>query len=304
MVKSMISKTQILKLLAGSIILFILVMKVGVKNIFKILSSFNFIFIMPLILLYLLSLVLGAVCLKILLNGVKKEISLRCIVKAYLLSSMIGVITPGRIGEFSLVYFLRKYNIPIGTSAAVSVLDKIITLIILMAFSVWGSFIFMEHYITIMILAASITGAMIVWFIFISKTGRNLIKIYLFRKITDKIKGFSKTLNELAKEKMHILYNVVLTVIRWLLHFASFYVTFFAFGVKLPIFSLLLLAIVALIALIPITFGGLGVKEAAAVYLFKYVGIKPEIVLSVFLFIFVIKYLSNFAIMLYLAKER
>lgn len=299
------NKWRIAKIAVGIVILVLLVIQVSVQEIIRVMSSFNVIFILPILALHIAALMLGAMNIQVLLHGISKKIGFSEMLKKYLLSSVIGAITPGRLGEFSLVYFLKKNNIPIGVSAAIILLDKILTILTLIAFSVWGLFIFFSGQVALEVLAVSIGGLGVMWFICISETGKNLVKRFMLKSLNDSFNGFSKTLSELVrKKKKYVIGNIIITIMKWLLHFVLFYITFLAFEVTLPISSLLLFATVMLIAYIPVTFGGLGLREVAAVYIFKFIGIEPEVVVSVFLLILIVKYLSNFGIMMYLTKEK
>ena len=112
-------------------ILGILIYYVGIKQILETFVSMKKVFLIPILILHIISLLIGALNIKILIKKIKNKLSFRKILKYYLVSWSIGSIMPGKIGEFSILYMLKKENISYGQSLAITMIDKIITIIVL-----------------------------------------------------------------------------------------------------------------------------------------------------------------------------
>jgi uncharacterized protein (TIRG00374 family) len=295
---------QITKLVISILVLTILIRYVGLQEIIHVMSSFNPIYLLILFLLHLCALTLGAVNIQLLLRSIKKDISFGEMFKKYLSSSVMGDFTPGRVGDFSLIFFLKKKDIQPGTSVAILLVDKILTVTTLLLISIAGVFLFVGKEAAITILSLFLLGIVLAWFFLVAEAGRNLIRRLLPQQINEKLKGFSKTLILLMNKKRYMIYNILVTVIKWSVQYLVFYVTASAFGEHLPLLSILLFATVMLISYIPITFGGFGLRETAAVFFFKFIGSKPELIISVFLVMSIIKYLVSLGIIFILLNRK
>ena len=283
-------------------ILGILIYYVGIKQILETFVSMKKVFLIPILILHIISLLIGALNIKILIKKIKNKLSFRKILKYYLVSWSIGSIMPGKIGEFSILYMLKKENISYGQSLAITMIDKIITIIVL---SITAA-------ITIIFLTEVknfykpiIFVVMIIIFLIAlkAKIVRDIIKRIMPKKFADKFKKFNKTLNFFIKNhKKELTINFVLTIIKWIITGLGITLLFFSFGFKTnPIIITAISMSLTIISLIPITINGIGLRETAAVYLYSLLGAKPEVVISAYLVMTVINYV--FAIII-LSKRK
>ena len=93
---------------------------------------------------FLISLIIGAVNLKILLSPLSKNISFYKIFYYSVLSWAVGLFVPGKIGEFSFVPLLKNEGVRVGHGSAIFILDKLITLVVLSIFSLIGIYLFFD----------------------------------------------------------------------------------------------------------------------------------------------------------------
>lgn len=281
-----------LKLSIGIVILFVLFYKIGFLEICKTIIKVNIYYLILVVLLYIFPFIIATLNIKILLDPIK-VVNFWRLFKYYMLSWSIGLFVPGKIGEFSLIYFLKKADISVGQGTAVSIIDKIITAITLSFLTVLTFFIFFTAAETIRLILILFVIFMILLFFMVTKIGREIIKKYILRKYAEKFKGFSKTFFYYLKNKKIILFiNFILTFVKWILNSVIIAILFLAFDINVNFFYIILItATTTIVSLIPITISGLGVKESVAVFLFNQISVPAEVVVSVFLIFTILSYI-------------
>lgn len=281
-----------LKLFIGLSILFALFYKIGFNEVYKTLITFNFFFLPLVFITYIISFILGTLNLKILLNSLNLKINFWKLAKYYQLSWSFGLFIPGRLGEFSLVYFLKKENLVSGKGTAIAVIDKIITVAVTSLFAIVGFFIFFTTEQAIRLMGILILGFLILLFFILSEPGRELIKKYVLRSYSEKFKGFSKTLFFFLREqKKRLLLNALITVIKLVVTALTVYLFFAAFNQNVLFVDVLVItAIGTIISMIPVTISGLGIRESITVFLFSEVGIPTTVTASVMVVALILNY--------------
>jgi|SRR3989344_453621 len=274
------------------LILFILFKKIGFSNVVSNISSVNLSILILILFIFLISLIIGAVNLKILLSPLSKNISFYKIFYYSVLSWAVGLFVPGKIGEFSFVPLLKKEGVRVGHGSAIFILDKLITLVVLSIFSLIGIYLFFD--IATFIRLTIITSIIIIAFIFFIflKVGRNFIKKYFLRGFSEKFRGFFKLISiYIKKEKSLLLLNIIFTFFKWFITSLISYFLFMGYGQDISIVYIFLLnSVLVMVSLIPVSLSGLGVRESMAVFLYSKLSVEPSITFSVFLIQLIIMY--------------
>ncbi len=290
------STKYIIKFVIGIAILAILLTKVGLEDILSSFKNANPGFISLAILAFIIALFSAISNVHLMILGLcKPAISFAKTIKYYLLSWSAGLLMPGKLGDFTMIYFLKNEKIPMGQGTAVSITDKIITLTTILLLGSFGFFLFFELekalYFTVIFIAIAFTGL----FSLISRHPRKLIKKILGKK-AKLFKGFSKSMMHYAKTKKLLLsLNLSITMFQWVMSAVSVFFLFIAFGVNIPIpIIVLITAVFTLFALVPLTISGLGIKESIAVFLYTELGYDPVIVASVYIIALIMKYTIAF----------
>ena len=81
---------------------------------------------------------LGAFNLWLLLR-ILHSISFSAFLKVYSYSCVASLITPGQLGDASLILFFKKHGIPFRRTAIIYMLDKIITVVVFLGIAWFGS---------------------------------------------------------------------------------------------------------------------------------------------------------------------
>lgn len=290
---------NLLKILVSIVLIYFLIRNIGLEKIWSALKSTNLGILSLVLPLKLFSLLLNGVNITLFLQAVGKRIKFWKIVVWSNLAWSIGLFFPGRFGEFSIVYFLKGEGVEFGESTAVALLDKMTTFFVLSVLSIIGVFYYFDLTqafwlagILIAVLAGSIA-------IFLNARLRGWVKEYLLRKYSRLFKGFNESFRRILGNKKMLLGNASVTAIKWFFSLFAFQVIFLSLGAEVKVTDVMMISSLAtIISLIPISLGGIGLKEYTAVYLFNGLGISPEITFVTYLLNTFINYLFASGIIL------
>lgn len=297
---------NVLKVVFGVLLVFAVLYYVGFGRIFTALKSFNPLYLLPMPIFIFLSYLGGVYNLYVLLSASGFKFGFWRLFKYYLLSLSAGMFTPGRLGEFSMVYFFRKEGIPLGQGAAVSFLDKLISFAAASLVAVVALFVFVIPPNLVITLAVVIVFCFLVaLFFFFSARGRSLIRNYVFRSYSRNFEGFSSLLFFLLRERFaYVLLNFFVSIVKWFAIAFSAYYLFSGFGVHVsPFYIFLVTNFCAIVTLIPITFNGLGFLEMSVVFFYSRINIPSNVVVSVNLIGSVVAYLIGLAVLVSFFEE-
>ena len=129
--------------LIGILIIVFLLSKLNFSEIVSILSRANYLFLLFAILIYIFTFILIAYGLKALFDSIE-PIRFKAWLKYYLITFSFGLILPGQAGTFSLIYFLKRDKFSIGSTTALVIIDKLITLLVFGIISIFGLFSFIN----------------------------------------------------------------------------------------------------------------------------------------------------------------
>ena len=287
------------KILVSIIILYFLISQIGFDKIIQTLSGTNLSILLLAVPLKIVALLLTTLNISVLLKGIKKKISLWKLFITSNLAWSIGLFLPGRLGEFSLIYFLKKHDVTIGEGTAITLLDKISTFIVLSIISVLAIVTYFDFntalkFGTILLIILVLSIVMLS-----SSRTRDFIKKHFLKSYSKLFTGFNESLKMILHQKVLFCTNLLITTIKWFFSFLLIKIIFTSLGVQVSIIDVSFITSLAmLISLIPISIGGLGVRESIAVYLFNNLSVKPEVTLSVYLINTLLNYLFGFLLLL------
>jgi len=133
-----------LKFSVGLLILAVLLRKVGFSDLWVELRGIDWAYA-PLILpVFLSTLGVGAVSIHVLLRALGERIPFGRMARYYCTSWAYGLFVPGKLGEFSLVYFLAREGTDVGRGTFVALLDKVVTLFCFALVSLLGLFAYLD----------------------------------------------------------------------------------------------------------------------------------------------------------------
>lgn len=291
------------KIVFGIGVLFYLFYKVGFVNIAKTISSINFWYLIPIVIVYSFSFVLTALNFYVLLLPLERKLPFWNVMYSSLIAWVGGLISPGKIGELSIVYLLKQDGVEYGKGLAVSAIDKLVTAGTLIIFSAFALFLFeIQPYRILFISMIGFAGLLFVMF---SPITRKWIRKYLLRKYDKLFIGFSKTAKVFITKKgfWALLINIISTTVKWLLLGYIMKLVFLSFGLIIPWWIVLLItSATTLIAMIPVSISGLGVRESSATFLYSMISISPVLVVSVYTVMMLLNYLIVIFVSVFIIK--
>jgi len=294
---------QILRLLVSILLISLLFYKVGFKEVYENLLIINPFYFVLMIIVFFISFLITSISIKVLLSPLKvKKLGLKKLVKYNMLTYAISRFIPGRIGDLSLVYFLKKEEIPVGKASAVVLTDKVIVFFVHFILASFGFFIFFPLTIAIRLTCISILIFVVLIFFIIWRKGRNIVKKYILRNHSNMFAGFYKTFSNYFKHYKHLLLiNIILSIVKIFFFGLMIYLAFFAINQQINVNILTIMIISSItnvLSLIPITISGLGVRETSAVFMFSELGVLPEFTMGAYLILIFIRYISSGVLLL------
>lgn len=282
---------NVAKAAVGAAILAYLINFAGASKLYDTLISMKLAYLPPIIAVLLLSIAIRALNFKVLLlphENKERTFKLKSLVRISFVSWAAGIFTPGKLGEFSSIYMLKKEGLDTSTSAAVSLLNKALVSVTLFAFSIVGLIKFLgikESLHRLQIIAAIVALTLIPYLMLTSARSRELMKKIFAKLIKRYERQFAGLVDELdnylSRRRMLLLCSLALNflwiaVSSWLVILA-----FAAFGQRVGFVNAALInSIGTVTSLIPVTIGGTGVREATAIVFFGKVGLSSAVVLS------------------------
>jgi len=278
-------KKHYLKII-GFLILVYIFFKIDISSVVKILAGARIGYIIAAVFLVLPTILIKSWRWKYLLKMQGVNYSLKNAFSSYLLSSCLGALTPGRVGEFSKAFFLRgDEGVNIGKAFSSVLTDRFLDLIVLIIFSFVGVFYFslaLDKIVFASLFFILFILAMLV--VFINKPLRNklfhLINAWLpFKKYVKQpeihFNNFFEELN--AFKSRRILIPIIASFIASLVFYCSIYLIALSLRIQISYFSIMLcISIVNIVSLIPVSISGIGTRDATLVVLFPIIGLSKE----------------------------
>ncbi len=253
-----------------------LVWWIGLDELGEVLRNIEWGWFFLAVLVDVLSLAVGALNLFVLTRALKPDASTPRIMIAYLRSWAVGMIAPGKLGDLSYAHFLaleeHRAETPssLAPGLAVAVVDKIITFAVTAAIAVAGLAVYARGS------DAALGGAFAVLAILGSLLAlsnariRSFVRERLLGRYARRFEGFSANLSTLLRDRPGPLaLNLAITIARTLVQGTAMLLYFAAVGQTVGLLDIVVVhAITLIVALVPITFAGLGVKQGASVVLY------------------------------------
>ncbi len=236
--------------------------------------------------LTVLQLAIGANNSRLLLNTQRRLPMLRMF-RYYCFGWTAGLVSLGKIGEFSITYYLKQEGIPYSKSLAIVLLDKVMTLAVYLAAAVCGTLWFfgLSNWVLLVFDGAVFAGLAGVFWFFMRQNlpGASLIaKIPKLNRIAlnrmEHLGIFRETFAEFFHlHRKALSQNVLGTFVKLAVTSLNGSVLFVAIHSEInPIYMMFVIAIAAIMALVPISLSGLGVTDATFIYLAALVKIPAE----------------------------
>ncbi len=206
--------------------------------------------------------------------------------KAYLIyvsGLFVGVITPGRLGDFVKIYYLKSEGVSTVKATLCSLVDRTLDIVFLAILGIismiWlGDLIEINFYV--------LWGLFVLFTIyFLSKVVdehcliKNLFSKVIPHKYLDFLKRTVASLESefITYQRQEIVNISGLTIIGWLCYFTVIYTLTSAVNLSLPLLYVIALFVLStLVTFLPVTIAGIGTRDLALVAMFSSLGYLKE----------------------------
>ncbi|MFC2066189.1 lysylphosphatidylglycerol synthase transmembrane domain-containing protein [Chloroflexota bacterium] len=274
----------------GLILFIIILSRLDLSKLVTLLLNINPYYLILALLLFSPLLITKAVRWRLLMRGQGIEYSLKDSTTMYAASMYIGAITPGRLGDFIKVFYLKEDGYPLGKSFATVLLDRLFDILSLLVLGYAGMLLFMtlfERAIIVLSLILVATFSLIVFFICKKGLSKRILGYISANFVPERYKGnaknwffdFSNAIK--AIKTSQLILATFVTFLGWALYFLIMYLL--ALSVDIDISFLYLatcVSIAAVITLLPISIAGIGTRDAALIILFSYLGLSRELAIA------------------------
>ncbi len=199
----------------------------------------------------------------------------------YSVAVFFSLITPGKIGEIIKIFYLHRDKQPLGKALITVVGDRLFDFAFLIFLFLIGFGIFLRYFQQQMLYLIIILVVFIlfIYLIFKTKSYLKLLKFFIPVKYRDII--FAELpifLNNLKKYKIKdYLSGFILTSMASLVYIIQVYLLSLSLGLKLNfLFLIPMIAIANAADLLPISFNGLGTREAIFIFFFGLINLSAE----------------------------
>jgi len=204
--------------------------------------------------------------------------------KSYLAGLAIGLVTPARAGEMGRAFFLNAKDRL--KRIGVVVIDKVFDLIGILLISLIGARIFLHQYFFFLLLFLVLVGLGLLLFSkpFNRRLRRSVSKTTLGVKLLPLLSGLDHISGRV------VLISISLTLLMFIFIFLQCYALVKAFYDVPLSFNAILFSypLVILANILPITVGGLGVREGVAVFCLSVFDVPGEVAVTATLYLFII----------------
>lgn len=200
----------------------------------------------------------------------------------------LSLIVPGQVGDIAgISTLLRKHDVPWQVSIARSLLDKILSMLVMLSLAIGGLLLVAQHIDMVfappaLSLPATIVFTFAIGFSIYLLRGHSHQWVERLRRFA--VNAWTEILRTCKAVPKLVLLNFLLTIAKTLLVGLSYWCMFRAFGQSpAPGAVVLLSAASSLVAYIPVSLNGLGTVELAGIALFATLGLPAPVVLAAYL---------------------
>jgi len=287
--------------LVGIAILAFILYSLDIGKIFEVLAKTNPVILAAALALEFASILLKGLKYKIVVKAHGESIGWIESTKYFLISFFLSLITPGRIGDLARAVYVNKKINSLGKSLSTVVFDRAIDLgmLIVIGFLAALFFAFTLNVEVIPIEAVALVAIAFFGMLFIVSR-RGLVRLFLrpifYALVPERFRQNAKTgfddfyasIKEVAKNKATIASAIGLSIVIWIMVVFVVYLYLLALGLDtVPLyFVFLLYPVLTLLEILPISFSGIGTREAGSIFMLAFYGIgaAEAVAFSVLLF--------------------
>jgi len=204
----------------------------------------------------------------------------------YSTGMFIGIITPGKLGDFIKILYLQKDGHSFGKSSVSVFIDRLFDLLSLLFIGYISLFVFIslfEEQIIILSIFFIVTALIFILLVYKKGLNKKILRRFYILFIPERYKknirinfnDFYRDLHLLSKRGLVLV--AIATIIGWIIYFAMTYLLMLSLDIDMPVLYLIsCVSISGVISLIPISISGIGTRDAIFIVLFSHIGLSKE----------------------------
>ena len=268
----------------GILLLAYLILSIGTDEI-----ASTFLKISPVYILIAASLTIPRVLIRnyawqLILRKQKINVSFFKSLKIFLIGYFYGSITPGYIGQFMRIPYLKdETGEPVGKLFVNSIVEEAVHTMSLYIMMIVGAFFIVDKIPEALPIACIVLFITILIYGFFIKKERGektfhfLITFLIPKKFKPYFTNFVDTFYNDFPDVKSLVLPFVVVIPTWIIIYSQIYILGLSLDIEVPYLTFLLLYSIAnMVAFIPITSAGLGTREATLIFLFSFFGVSPE----------------------------
>ncbi len=224
-------------------------------------------------------------------------------VLGWLVGFSIGIVTPGRLGDLSRAYYLKE-EASLGTGLTTVVVDRIIDIIVLFVLTITGLSLLLATYtigniifpiavlfVTLLALALAFTRKGFVAYI-LRPVFRRLVPEKYKSKLGTLFTEFYRGVGLMGKKKSLVAFSVIICAFTWSVSIFQYYIISLSLGLGATYYFLfMIIPLTILLDALPISFSGLGTRDAVMIYFLGLLALSAELAVAFSLMIFLVDYI-------------
>ena len=230
----------------------------------------------------------------------KMNVGFWYLTKIFMVSLFYGSVTPGGIGWHIRIFYLKgKSKASLAKCIANSLIDSATGFGAGLMLALFGSLLLIDYFPGLFPTLLAVFALHIsVFIIFMKKErGNKIFKILIrplipgrYREYTDK--SVISLYEDLPRFR-DMIFPILLELVVWTIAGTQTYIIALAFSIDIPYITFMLISVVAVVVsnVLPISIGGLGVREGAFVVLLAAFGVQPQTAFVISLSGFLVKVL-------------
>ena len=289
----------------GIFIFLFILWSIDLTMLIQIIKNINFKFFIISILLNIPQLLTKSIRWNLLLKKQGINYSLFDSFMIFLNGLYLGIITPGRLGEFiRVVYMKQDKGISFSKGFSSVITDRLFDLYLLIILAAIGTWYFGLLGAISNIFIFLLVFIILAPFVVLNKKIMNYIILILYKvavlkknkiKIEESFDDFYRGINQLIGYNLFV--SIILTIISYIIFFIQCYFITLAMDLSISFLDItLFMAISNIVSFIPITISGLGTRDAILILLFSLVGIDSEFAVVYSFLVFIVFFVSGGAL--------
>jgi uncharacterized protein (TIRG00374 family) len=284
----------------GIIIFIYIINDIGIEKIGSAFSSIPLEYFLLALLLFIPRWLLSSYKWYFISKKQKMDFKLFFLSKIFLITLFLGSITPGAIGLHLRIYYLKtKSKASLEKCLTNSLIESGLSLITGLLIAFIGSIILIELYpeLPIIILPFFIFYLSVFIVLLEKRGGSKLFNILIRPFIPERYKtSIDKSVESLYQDIPKIkdmLIPFLIEIIVWIFAAIQVYIIAQAFLINITFYEFILISIISVVIsnILPISIGGLGIREGAFVFLLSKFGVQSEVAFVISISGFLVKIL-------------